>query len=169
MMKTTKPLSGIAAILLCTALTVCICACGDGKKDNRNVSHSDTVSASAVLTDEEWVEKLLREEFETIYEKPYDEVVFTHIKIYTREEIKEIEEVAERTFDEKEIVFDVTFDIKPTDPKDVERFMIPMAHRTASGAARITCAAIWCRTAITATSWQATARHFNRNHYEMEA
>ena len=125
MMKTTKPLSGIAAILLCTALTVCICACGDGKKDNRNVSPSDTVSASAVLTDEEWVEKLLREEFETIYEKPYDEVVFTHIKIYTREEIKEIEEVAERTFDEKEIVFDVTFDIKPTDPKDVELFMIP--------------------------------------------
>ena len=126
MMKTTKPLSGIAAILLCTALTVCICACGDGKKDNRNVSHSDTVSASAVLTDEEWVEKLLRAEFETIYEKPYDEVVFTHIKIYTREEIKEsIEEVAERTFDEKDIAFEVTFDIKPTDPKDMEWFIAP--------------------------------------------
>ena len=126
MMKTTKPLTRIAAILLCVALTVCVCACGDGKKDNSNVSPSDTVSAPATLTDAEWVEKLLREEFETLYEKPYDEVVFTNIKIYSRKEIKEnIEVVAGRTFDEKDIAFEVIFDIKPTDPKDVEQFIAP--------------------------------------------
>ena len=99
MMKTTKPLSRIAVILLCAALTVCVCACGTRRTPEESVRKE-------LIKELRWTHGLCMEKCE---------ISEINVKVVTPELLKEDRWLAYDGVRENDVVFDVTYDIKAWD------------------------------------------------------
>ena len=103
-------------IALAVALAFSLCACGKAK----NGAVSSTAASQSQLTPEQQVEKLLLEEFEKMYGDDMELCEFREIKIFTAEEIAENKEMFQDChFEETDIVFSASYDLKAPDGKDI--------------------------------------------------
>ena len=103
-------------IAMAVALTFSLCACGNAK----NGAVSSEAASQSELTPKQQVEKLLREEFANNYGDNMEKCEFREIKIYTPEEIAENEVMFyECHFEDTDIVFSATYDLKAPDGKDI--------------------------------------------------
>ncbi len=103
-------------LALAVALTVSLCACGNSKTGGVESSAS---SSQAELTPEQQVEKLLLEEFTNVYGENMEVCEFKNIKIYSAEEIAEDPVLfQDYEFNDNDIVFAATYDLKAPDGKD---------------------------------------------------
>ena len=102
-------------IAMAVALTFALCACGNAK----NGAVSSDAASQSELTPEQQVEKLLLEEFTNNYGDNMEKCEFKEIKIYTAEEIAENKEIfSDYNFEDTDIVFAATYDLKAPDGKD---------------------------------------------------
>ena len=103
-------------IALSFGLMILLCACGN----TGTGAESSEASSKVELTAEQQVEKLLLEEFEKMYGDDMELCEFREIKIFTAEEIAENKEMFQDChFEETDIVFSASYDLKAPDGKDV--------------------------------------------------
>ena len=130
-----KIVFGILAITLIFSLSACKSKKNNSTSSNVNQvtpivegtkSNSEDEPVFTATTDERMITFLLEKHYKNIYGLDVEEVVPTHIKIYTPEEIEEDEALKSHNLNEGDIAFDVTYDLKIRDGfEDMIRFTIP--------------------------------------------
>lgn len=71
------------------------------------------------------IEKTLQKYFEDIYKDKIINSRFNVTKIYTHEEIKKNETIKSLKVGKKDVAFEVTYQLQPTDESDINELMIP--------------------------------------------
>ena len=116
-MKTSKAFIRLAAAVIAAVMAFSLYACGDRKE---SAASSGEASEEIRLTPEQQVEKLLLAQFVEDYGENLETCEFRNIKIFTAEEMAENKDMFQDChFEETDIVFSASYDLKAPDGKDV--------------------------------------------------
>ena len=116
----------IMMIALSAALVLSLYACSSvqAKGDDSTESPTDSVvSQAAELSEEEIVRQAVEAYVKAANEGEIEEFKTVDVKVYSQEEIKEMAEVlADYGLNEKDIVFDIHYELKIADGVDAMKF-----------------------------------------------
>ena len=111
-------------IALSAALVLSLYACSSAQTDDSTESPTDSVvSQAAELSEEEIVSQAVEAYVKAANEGEIEEFKTVNVKVYSQEEIKEMAEaLADYDLNEKDIVFDIDYELKIVDGVDPIKF-----------------------------------------------